>query len=107
MIYRSGWCQDYADANNFLYDVFYSESSQNDPGYVSEAFDALVDEARLETDQARRLELYAQAEQQFIVEDAGIAPIYWYTTNQLVKPYVEATVAVTGNQAYYNWDVSR
>lgn len=107
MIYRSGWCQDYADANNFLYDVFYSESSQNDPGYVSEAYDALIEEARLETDQAKRLELYAQAEQQFIVEDAGISPIYWYTTNQLIKPYVEPSVSVTGNQAYYNWDVTR
>jgi oligopeptide transport system substrate-binding protein len=104
MIYRSGWCQDYSDANNFLYDVFYSKSSQNDVGFADAAYDALVDEARLLTDVEQRRELYAQAEQILVVDYAAIVPIYWYTTNQLVKPNIEQAVSVTGNEAYYLWD---
>lgn len=106
-IYRAGWCQDYADANNFLFDVFNSASSQNDTGYASEEYDAIVEQARLETDVEVRRELYAQAEQLLTVEDAAIISVYWYTTNQLVKPYVEYTVSVTGNQAYFNWDINK
>jgi oligopeptide transport system substrate-binding protein len=107
MIYRSGWCQDYPDANNFLFDVFYSQSSQNDPGFANEEYDALVEQARVETDVETRRDLYAQAEEILVVEEAGIAPIYWYTANRLIKPYVEYTESVTGNESYYNWDVSR
>ncbi|MBC8099816.1 MAG: peptide ABC transporter substrate-binding protein [Armatimonadetes bacterium] len=107
IIYRSGWCQDYSDANNFLFDVFYSKSTQNDPGFQNAEFDALVEEARLETDVEVRRELYAQADEILSDTQAGIAPIYWYTTNRMIKPYVEFTVATTGNQAYYNWNVSK
>lgn len=106
-VYRAGWCQDYADANNFLYDVFYSASSQNDTGFNSPEFDAIVEQARLSSDQAERLELYAQAEQILVVDVAAIAPIYWYTVNQVIKPYVEPTISVTGNEVYYNWDISQ
>jgi oligopeptide transport system substrate-binding protein len=107
MIYRSGWCQDYADANNFLYDVFYSQSSQNDPGFNSPEYDALVEQARTETDTEVRRELYVQAEQILVVDQAGIVPIYWYTTNQILKPYVEYSKSVTGNEIYYNWDINK
>ncbi|MEZ4671579.1 MAG: peptide ABC transporter substrate-binding protein [Anaerolineae bacterium] len=105
MIYRAGWCQDYSDASNFD-DVFESTSSQNDPGYNNPEFDKLIQEARLETDVAKRTELYAQAEQIFSADDAGIAPIYWYTRNYLVKPNVEQAKSVTGNEAYFLWDKS-
>jgi oligopeptide transport system substrate-binding protein len=104
MAWRSGWCQDYSDANNFLYDVMYSASSQNDSGFNNADFDALVEEARLESDTAKRLELYAQAEDILVVQDAAIAPVYWYTTNQLIKPNIEYAASVTGNEAYNLWD---
>jgi oligopeptide transport system substrate-binding protein len=107
MIYRSGWCQDYSDANNFLYDVFYSKSSQNDVGFSNAEYDALVDEARLESDVDTRRELYVQAEEILVDEVAAIAPIYWYTVNELIKPYVEESVSVTGNQTYYDWDINK
>ena len=44
-LYRSGWCQDYPDADNFARGVFRSDSSQNDANFVSEEFDTLVDQA--------------------------------------------------------------
>jgi oligopeptide transport system substrate-binding protein len=107
MIWRSGWCQDYSDANNFAYDVFFSQSSQNDPGFFNDEFDALVEQARTSDDPEERLELYAQAEEILSDEQAGVAPIYWYTENELHKPYVERAVSITGSQAYYLWDINR
>jgi oligopeptide transport system substrate-binding protein len=102
--YRAGWCQDYGDANNFLYDVFFSGSSQNDTGFNSPEYDALVSEARLESDTAKRVELYTQAEQILVNEQAAIATIYFYGTNLLVKPGVERAPTVTGNESYFDWD---
>lgn len=106
IIYRSGWCQDYSDANNFLYDVLYSKSSQNDVGFNNAAYDALVDEARLLSDVDQRRELYAQAEQILVYEEAAVVPIYWYTTNRLIRSNIEEATSVTGNEAYYLWDKS-
>ncbi|MBL8146042.1 MAG: oligopeptide ABC transporter substrate-binding protein OppA, partial [Anaerolineae bacterium] len=103
---RAGWCQDYSDANNFLFDVFHSQSSQNDPGFANDEYDALVEQARTETDTAIRRDLYAQAEEIFVLQEAGIAPIYWYALNLLVKPNVERAPSVTGNEAYYLWDIT-
>jgi oligopeptide transport system substrate-binding protein len=105
-IARAGWCQDYSDANNFDYDVFYSQSSQNDPGFSNPDYDALVEQARVETDTDVRRDLYAQAEQIFVVDQAGVAPIYWYATNQLIRTGVEKAPSITGNEAYYLWDIS-
>jgi oligopeptide transport system substrate-binding protein len=102
--YRAGWCQDYGDANNFLYDVFFSGSSQNDTGFNSPEYDALVSEARTESDTATRVGLYAQAEKILVHDQAAIAPIYFYGTNLLVKPGVERAPTVTGNESYYDWD---
>lgn len=107
MMARAGWCSDYPDASNFLYDVFYSASSQNDVNFSNAEYDELVLAARVETDEAKRLELYQQAEEILVDQQAGIIPVYWYTTNQLVKPYVENVVTVTGNEAYNLWDVTR
>lgn len=105
-IYRAGWCQDYSDANNFLYDVFFSASSQNDTGFVNDAYDALVAEARVESDTAVRVDLYSQAEQILVNEQAAIAPIYFYNLQLLVKSGVERAPSVTGNEAYYLWSRS-
>jgi oligopeptide transport system substrate-binding protein len=107
IIYRAGWCQDYSDASNFLFDVFYSESSQNDAGFVNAEYDELVSAARTLEDTEERRELYAQAEEIFVDQEAGIAPVYWYTTNQLTKPWVIRTQAATGQQRYANWDISQ
>lgn len=106
IIYRAGWCQDYADANNFLYDVLYSKSSQNDPGWNDPNYDALVEQARLESDPEVRRDLYAQAEDILVNQGAGIAPIYWYSTNNLVKPGIEFPLSGTGNEAYFEWNIT-
>jgi len=105
--YRAGWCQDYPDTNSYVYDVFFSGSSQNDTGFVNEEFDALVEQARVSLDNEERKELYARAEEILVDEQAAIAPIYWYALTLMVSPEVERANSVTGNEAYYLWDVNR
>jgi oligopeptide transport system substrate-binding protein len=104
-IHRSGWCLDYPDASNFDKDVFRSDAVQNYGHFNSPEYDQLVDQAAGLTDEAQRRDLYAQAEQILTVDVAGIAPLYWYTTNQVVKPYVERPVSIIGTEAYEQWDV--
>jgi len=104
-IFRAGWCLDYPDASNFARDVMRSDSSQNYGHFNNAEYDALVDEAiTLEGTDARR-ELYVQAEQILVAEDPGMIPILWYTTNQIVKPYVERTYSIVGIEAYEKWDI--
>lgn len=106
MAFRAGWCQDYADANSYAYDVFHSSSEFNYSGWTSPEYDALVEEARVNEDTAARVELYAQAEEMLVDTNAAIMPIYWYAENQLTAPNVERSYSVTGNEYYYTWDVT-
>jgi oligopeptide transport system substrate-binding protein len=107
-IFRAGWCQDYPDAHNFLHDVFHSSSAQSHTNWVNEEFDQLVVEAGTETDQAKRLDMYVQAEQLLIEQDAAIIPIYWYTRVTVTKPYVERTYSVLGGMEHYEkWDIKQ
>lgn len=106
-VWRAGWCSDYPDNHNFLYDVFHSSSQNNDTGWTNPEFDALVEQASTETDTATRIDLYAQAEQLLVEEDAAILPIYFYSQNEMTKPYVERTFALGGQQYFYNWDITQ
>jgi len=105
-VYRSGWCQDYPDADNFDRVVFRSTSTQNDSQMKSPEFDKLVDDARLETDTDKRRDLYAKAEEILVADQVAIIPIYWYTTIQMTSPKVERTFSVVGREAYETWDLS-
>jgi oligopeptide transport system substrate-binding protein len=98
-VYRLGWCADYPDSNNWLNDVFNSKSDLNVAKFSNPEFDALVEEAVLKPDPARRQELYRQAESILIDQEAGIAPIYYYTYVRLYKPWLTNVVIspVTGD----------
>jgi oligopeptide transport system substrate-binding protein len=68
-------------------------------------FEELVAVAAVETDPDSRVELYAQAENILVNQDAVIIPIYWYTRNTLTKPYVQRTFGIDGREAYEKWDI--
>ena len=104
-IYRLGWGWDYPDANSFLYDVFHSSSGNNDTNWTNEEFDSLLEEARLLTDQEARRDLYTQADNILVNEDAAIAPIYFYTSLRMFNPEItERTYSVLGYEVYAKWD---
>ena len=84
-----GWEADYPDPQDFLDILFHTDSSLNHGGYSNPELDAVLEEARVEEDVAKRVELYRQAER-MIVEDAAWVPL-WYQGERhvLMKPYVK------------------
>ena len=114
-IFRMGWCDDYPDANNFDREVFSVNGSMNPAdasgktiggiNWTNQQYEDLVKQAAVETDAAKRVELYAQAEEILVKTDAAIAPIYWYTNLDMTKPYVTRTYASSTRQYYEKWDI--
>jgi oligopeptide transport system substrate-binding protein len=106
-IYRSSWVQDYPDANNFMKDVF------GDPKasyalvvkWQNEKFLQLITDAARETDPTKRMAMYAEAEKILVVDDAVLAPLYWYRSAELVQPYVKHPKSITGYEQYEKWDI--
>jgi ABC-type transport system substrate-binding protein len=87
-IFGGGWCADYPDPENFADVLFHSGSAQNSGGYSNPELDALLEQARVEQDVPKRIEMYQQAEQ-IIVEDAPVLFTIHSLSYQLVKPYVK------------------
>jgi ABC-type transport system substrate-binding protein len=76
----SGWLQDYPDQSTFFELVRGSnireKDCQNLSFYKNEKVDALLDQAALTLDDARRRELYREAEE-IVVDDA---PMFFWTS---------------------------
>ena len=104
-IYRQGWCADYMDANNYLADVLHSTSTQNYSEYNNPEFDALVEQAQLESDPAVRRDLYRQAEILLNNVDTPMAPIYFYPRQTLEKPYLTRVVNPLNMDHVYRWKI--
>ena len=71
-MYRLGWVADIPDADNFLYILLNSAQAGppgNYSGYSNPEFDRLTNEARLISDEERRIELYKKADR-IATEDA-------------------------------------
>ena len=87
-MFSLGWIADYPDPQNFLDLKFHSASANNETKYSNPDVDKLLEQARGEQDQAKRLTLYQQAEQK-IVNDAPWVPLYHGKGGVLIKPYVK------------------
>jgi oligopeptide transport system substrate-binding protein len=107
-IWRLGWNADYPDANNFDREVFRSDSGQNYTKWKSDEYDKLVDEAARESNTAKRVALYRQAEDILVSKDAALIPIYWYTRLTMTKPYVQRTFSLSsGDERLEKWDMTK
>jgi oligopeptide transport system substrate-binding protein len=85
-IAREGWIADYPDASAFL-DLLSATNGNNDTGWKNEEYEALLHQSRGETDPARRRELLYRAEA-IVLDQLPVIPIYTYSVNGLLKPYV-------------------
>jgi oligopeptide transport system substrate-binding protein len=83
-----GWGADYNDPMTFL-DLWETDSSFNTGGYSNERYDALISQAKKETDQAKRMDQLLEAEKVLVEDDAGVAPIYFQGTSRLIEPYIK------------------
>jgi oligopeptide transport system substrate-binding protein len=83
-----GWIMDYPDPEDIIDLLFHSTSRQNNTKYKNAQFDALVEQARTESDSTRRLQLYQQAEQ-ILIQDLPWIPLYFGRDHYVVKPKVK------------------
>jgi peptide/nickel transport system substrate-binding protein len=79
IFWRAGWVADYPDPENFL-NLFYSgnigdnSSAINPFKYKNDEFDAMFEKALAETDDEKRMELFAKCDQ-IIIDDAAVMPL--------------------------------
>jgi oligopeptide transport system substrate-binding protein len=127
---RMGWIADFNDVVNFL-EIFISDSGNNYPRLgrdigeyakataVSQdagmgaywglngdqtwvdAYDAVVNQIKAETDMTKRAELAAQAEQ-VLMASGGVAPLFYYTIPQMIKPNIKGVLRLTTGDVVWN-----
>ncbi|WP_055667589.1 peptide ABC transporter substrate-binding protein [Desnuesiella massiliensis] len=86
-IARHGWLADYVDPMTYL-DMWTSNSGNNDAAYKNPEYDRLINEAKKEVDQAKRMKLLHDAED-ILMNDMPIIPIYYYSNVVCSKDYVK------------------
>lgn len=77
-MFIGGWGTVTLDADYGLYPLLHTSnigSSGNRTGYSNEEVDDLLDAAREETDESRRLELYEEI-QEIVIEESPLVPLY-------------------------------
>jgi oligopeptide transport system substrate-binding protein len=87
-MFSIGWIADYPDPQDFLDILFHSKSLDNHTSYSNPKVDDLLDKARTEKDETKRIKLYQDAEQ-IIVNDAAWIPLTFGRDYWLTKPYVK------------------
>lgn len=87
----AAWIADYNDPMTFLYLQQSATGMQNYSDYASPAYDALLAKADNEPDALKRAGYLHDAER-IMLDDAPIAPIYFYVNKNLVSPRVTGWV---------------
>lgn len=85
MISRGGWWGDYGDPTTFL-DAHRTGDGNNDRGYSSPEYDALLDRAENATDPAERSAILANAERLIVERDLPVVPLWQYNFYYLHRP---------------------
>ncbi len=128
---RMGWVADFNDVVNFL-EIFISASGNNYPrlgrpigDYTrnsevtkdagvgaywgpegnqtwADAYDKLVDAVKAATDPAERAKLAAQAEN-VLMATGSVAPLYYYTTPQMLKPNVHDVIRLATGDVIWTY----
>lgn len=90
-IARSSWLPDFGDPINFL-DIFQSNSPSNRTGYNNKEYDRLIQAAYKEPNDEKRFAMMHEAEK-ILMDDAPIAPLYFYNTTLLQSDKVSGVVS--------------
>lgn len=74
--FRAGWQMDYPLIQNFLQPLYYTNASSNDGKWSDKKFDKLVNQANAESDKAKAVKTFQDA--QAVVRDNMAAIPLWY-----------------------------
>ncbi len=86
-ISRAAWIGDYLDPNNFL-DMWLTDGGNNRTGWSNSEYDESIAAAAVATEKEERFR-YFQRNEQILVEEAPIMPIYTYTRVYLLRSSVK------------------
>lgn len=86
-IARYAWIGDYLDPSTFL-EMMITGGGNNQTGWSNAEYDRLIAEANSTADTAKRYAAYQRCEQ-ILADECPIAPIYFYTRNNLRRPEVK------------------
>lgn len=86
-ISMAGWIGDYPDPTTFL-DMWTRGNGNNNTGWSSEQYEALLRKAAQQSDPDERVKILAQAEK-ILLDDAPISPLAWYTRLYFHRPEVK------------------
>ena len=84
-MYISVWGADYPDPQNFLSQQLRTGVGNNNGHFSNPQFDKLTDQADVEKDPDKRMDLYHQAEQ-IAMDEVGWLPLYNTKGNMLMRP---------------------
>lgn len=95
-----GWGADYPDPDNWLPELFGTDAGNNHTAYSNPEVDKLMKAALSETDTAKRMQMWAQAQER-IVSEAPVVFMFYNELFFLQKPYVKDIEysAMTSNTA--------
>jgi oligopeptide transport system substrate-binding protein len=109
--FRYAWLADYPDQNNWVHEVHSPTQGANrskldpekDP--LAKELDELTIAAGKETDLEKRKQMYKRAEQILTYEICAFAPLYHYTTNVVVKPYLHRDYPLMCGINWAEWTI--
>ncbi len=82
-----GWIGDYLDPTTFL-EMWIKDGGNNSTGWDSPRYEELLRKAENTADVPTRMGILAEAEN-ILLGDTPVMPIYWYTTNYLLRSEVK------------------
>ena len=82
-----GWIGDFLDPTTFL-DMWTEGNGNNNTGWASKEFETALRRAENTADPDMRFKILVEAEN-ILLRDLPVIPIYWYTTNYLIRPEVQ------------------
>jgi len=99
----------YPDGYDYLKRNFYSTIPENNANYKDLEFDRAVDELERENDPVKRAKAFRKAETLLCDTDCAIMPIYYYTMEELAKPYVVRDFVPTINDVpqFKDWEITK
>ncbi|HXN09795.1 MAG TPA: peptide ABC transporter substrate-binding protein [Steroidobacteraceae bacterium] len=86
LLFHDAWIGDFLDPFTFL-QLYTTGFELNHSGYENPAFDALLEQARIQPQVTERYRYFEQAER-MLNDDGAYIPIYFYSVRHLVKPYL-------------------
>jgi len=90
-----GWAADYPDPDDWLPEVYATDGTGNRSSYSNPEFDRIANQAMIELNTTRRLQLWSDAHE-IVVEDVPIAFMLNRERFVLVKPSIRGSLKNTG-----------